>query len=50
MKQHYVIECCLKLLPKSRAVTHQPFETSQGVLYAHVATMPSKIEEKREEK
>jgi hypothetical protein len=24
MKQHCVIDCCLKLLPKSRAVTHQP--------------------------
>lgn len=24
MKQHCVTECCLKLLPNSRAVTHQP--------------------------
>ena len=24
MKQHHVTECCLKLLPKSRAVQHQP--------------------------
>ena len=24
MKQHYVTECCLKLPPNSRAVTHQP--------------------------